>query len=65
MKFNIPLEKVEQLSITTYRLYLFTIFNAVQLESGSGDYKLMTPQEEVNEFEDQIDYYKNKGFFNG
>ena len=65
MKFNIPLEKVEQLPITTYRLLLFTIFNSIALESGSDGYKLMTPQEEEDELEDQIEYYKNKGFFNG
>lgn len=64
MKFGIPLDMVEQRSIVEYRLMLFTVINMAILESGMGEFKLMTEDEEMEEFEQQIAYYMAKGVFN-
>lgn len=57
------LEDVERVPITDYRLMLFTVFNAATLNLG-GDFKYQTPDEELDEFERQIKYFRDvKGFF--
>ena len=65
LKFSIPLEEVERRPVTEYRLMLFTIFNTAALEMGMGDFKWKTEQEEVDEVDRLVDFYKRKGFFNG
>lgn len=42
---------------------MFTISNYVNLYTG-GEFKYQTPDEEIDEFEEQIEYYKKKGYFN-
>ena len=59
------MDNVEKSDITIYRLRLFTIFNSFALALGSDKAVLQTDQEQENEFDDQIEYYKSKGFFNG
>lgn len=65
MYFHLPLKDVEQVPIKDYRLMLFTVFNSAVLHSGYGDFKYQTDSEASDELEEQIKYYKSKGFFNG
>lgn len=63
MHFNIPLDEVELVSIKDYRLMRFTIFNNAVLTNGLGEFRYKTDEEEEDELESQIAYYKSKGFF--
>lgn len=49
--------------ITDYRLMLFTIFNNYLIQLNPKEFKFMTEEEEIDEFDKQIEYYKNKGYF--
>ena len=44
---------------------LHTVFNNAVMFNGLGEFKYKTDEEEMNDLENQIKYYKNKGFFNG
>jgi len=55
------LEEVENLPITEYRTRLWMCFNCAALESGFGEFKFQTEDEEFSEAERLIDYYRKKG----
>lgn len=57
------MNQVEERPIKEYRLLLFTVFNSAVLTTGAGEFKYFTDDEATNELEDQIEYYKSKGFF--
>jgi hypothetical protein len=42
---------------------LFTVFNSAALDSGGG-FKFQTEDEEVDQLDREIEYFKSKGFFN-
>lgn len=60
--FNIPIDKVEQLPITTYRELLGGCFNISALESGMGGFEFQTDEEKTDELDEQIEYYRKQGF---
>jgi hypothetical protein len=64
ISFGIPLSEVENRPITEYRLMLFTVMNTVALNLG-GEFKYQTPEEEVDEARNELEYFKKKGFFRG
>lgn len=44
---------------------LFTIFNTAMLDSGMGEFKWQTEDEEMDQLDREIEYYKGKGFLHG
>jgi hypothetical protein len=43
---------------------LFSAINVAALESGMGGFKYQTDDEEYEEFDELVEYYKGKGIFN-
>jgi hypothetical protein len=54
---------VEERPIKEYRLMLFTVINTAALESGMGGFSYQTPDEEIDELEEFVEYYTKKGIF--
>lgn len=63
MYYKIPINEVELQSINDYRLMIFSIMNNAALMMGSKEFQYQTEDEAINELDEQIAYYKNKGFF--
>ncbi len=62
-------DDVEKLPITIYKLRLFTIFNDAALKGEFSGFikeafKYQTDDEEHNEFEEQIEFFRKQGRLN-
>lgn len=61
LHFSIPLDKVEEMLITDYRLCVFTIINNSKLMNGLSEFDYLTPDEKEDELIEQIENAKARG----
>jgi hypothetical protein len=61
LHYGLSLVAVDDLPITDYRLMLWTIFNSAALNGFGGEFKMQTPDEELEAFDDEIEMYKKMG----